>query len=79
MQGQAGLLLLALDGHLLDVRLLGRHPNGLCIERVGHVTQHEGTHVLSWQQLDLVQLRAPPQWHPLRQPDGTPCVCSKTA
>ena len=54
VQGQAGLVLFALDGHFLNMRLLGRDPNGLCVESVSLVAQRERPHVLCRQQLDLV-------------------------
>ena len=44
MQAQAGLLLLAFDGHLPDVRLLGSHPDGLRIECVGLVGKRSINH-----------------------------------
>lgn len=49
VQGQAGLLLLALDGYLPNMRLLGGNPDRLGVTGIGLVTQYEGANPLGWQ------------------------------
>lgn len=50
MQGQTGLLLLVLDWHGFDVRLLGRYPDDLGITGISIVRQDNGEDMLGGQQ-----------------------------
>lgn len=57
VQCQTSLLALRFHGDRQDVRLLCRHPDRLCIHRVGLVTQQEGFDMLGLQQLDVMSQR----------------------